>query len=73
MLDEQQQMISMRNNVWEWARSAREYTMFAPSLRFRNLLEQRPSSLGNLDSSVTVEVGRVLHDVGSASDLFFVP
>jgi hypothetical protein len=34
-------------------RSAREYTMFAAAQLLRNWREQRPSSHGHLDSSVT--------------------
>jgi hypothetical protein len=40
-------------------RSAREYTMFARAQLSRNWREQRPSNQGDLDWSVTEEVGRV--------------
>jgi hypothetical protein len=42
-------------------RSAREYTMFAPAQLLRHWREQRRSNQGDLDSSVTVEVGRVYY------------
>jgi hypothetical protein len=40
-------------------RCAREYTMFTPAQLLRNWREQRPSNQDDLDSSVSVEVGRV--------------
>jgi hypothetical protein len=49
-------------------RSAREYTMLAPAQILRNLRDQRPSNQGDLDSSVTGEVGG-----GPTSDFIFVP
>jgi hypothetical protein len=55
-------------------RSAREYIVFTPARLLRNWSYQRPSSKGGLDSSVTVEVGRVYYTGGgAASDLIFVP
>jgi hypothetical protein len=41
----------------------------APARHLHNWREQRPSNKGNLDSSVTEEVGRVLHRSGPTSDL----
>jgi hypothetical protein len=41
--------------------SACEYTMFARAQLLRNWCEQRPSSQGDLDSSVAVEIGRVYY------------
>jgi hypothetical protein len=58
MLHEQRQTISMRSNVREWTRYPRKYTMFVPAQLLHNWREQRPSNQGDLDSSVTEEVGR---------------
>jgi hypothetical protein len=40
------------------ARSAREYTMFTLAQIFLNWRKQRPSNEGDLDSSVTGQLGR---------------
>jgi hypothetical protein len=42
-------------------RSAREYAMFAAAQFLRKWCEQRPSNRGDLDSSVTEDVGRVYY------------
>jgi hypothetical protein len=42
-------------------RSAQEYTMFPHAQVLRNWRQQRPSNKGELDSSVTGEVGRVYY------------
>jgi len=54
-------------------RSAREYTMFVPLQLVRNLRERRPSSWGDLDSTV-MEGGwkSLLHGGGSTSYFIFV-
>jgi hypothetical protein len=55
-------------------RSAREYTMFVPTQVLRNWRKQRPNNMGDFDSSVTGEVGRVYYEGGGpASDFIFVP
>jgi hypothetical protein len=54
-------------------RYALEYTMFAPAQFLRNWREQRPCIQGDLDSRVSVEVGRVYYTGGLASDFIFVP
>lgn len=54
-------------------RSPHEDAMLPPSLRVRTSLVQRHSNLGNLDSNVTGEAGRALHDDGPASDSSFEP
>jgi hypothetical protein len=56
-------------------RSAREYTVFASAQLLRNWREQRPSSQGDVNSSVTGEAGRayLLHRGGPSSDIIFVP
>jgi hypothetical protein len=41
--------------------SAREYTMLASAQLWRNWLEKRLSNQGDLDSSLTGEVGRVYY------------
>jgi hypothetical protein len=51
-------------------RSASEYIMFAPAQLPRNWLEQRPSNQGELDSSVTGEVGREYY---TGLDLLLIP
>jgi hypothetical protein len=50
-------------------RSAREYTMFTPAQHLRRWRKQRPSNQGDLDSSVTWEVGRVYY---TGVDLLFI-
>jgi hypothetical protein len=49
----------MFENVY--TRSTRDYTTFAHAQLLRNWREQRPSSQGDLDSSVTGEIGRVCY------------
>jgi hypothetical protein len=56
MLHEQHQTISIRCSRMN-TRSAREYALFAHTQLLRNWREHRPSSKGDLDSSVTGEVG----------------
>jgi hypothetical protein len=41
--------------------SAREYTMFTPAQLLRNWREQRPSNNGDLDLTVTGDVGIVYY------------
>jgi len=43
--------------------SSLQYTVFAPVRLSRNWLEQRPSNQGDLDSSVMMEVWRVLQEM----------
>jgi hypothetical protein len=53
-------------------RSAREYTMFAPAQLLRNWYEQWPNIKGDLDPSVTVEVGGVYYTGGHIYDFNFI-
>jgi hypothetical protein len=54
-------------------RYAPEYTVFTPAQVLHNWREQRPSNQGDLDSSVTGAVWRVLDRGGPASDFIFIP
>jgi hypothetical protein len=57
--------VSWHSAIWQFlkhnTRSAREYTTFAPAQLLRNWREQRPSNRGDIDSTVTVEIGRVYY------------
>jgi hypothetical protein len=54
-------MISMLSNVWEHTHVLFENTTFRACIASAHWREQRPADYGDLDSSVTGELGRLVH------------
>lgn len=68
MLDEHKRTISIRSNFREWNHVLLVNVAYSHLHMFlRTWREQRPSNQGDFDSSVTGEVGTLLHGDGPAS------